>query len=378
MEPSSCQSLSSSVFSLLWTNTSVRGHGQIFEVLYKSELQPGDILLFPLDRSNNTIVQMIFRHAAVYCGDSEVIHFAATGTQRKRDMISSRTTSGVIAKEGLVKMKKERGNYLIYRKIDGVNLNDFRGKVMEAMNSKAEYCAIMNNCIHFALSLLGLEKFSSELVQSHDEGDSSCSETTFKFLLFKTIPEHGNIFEEVPESKLQPGDIVLFPLESSSQDLSSIFRHAAVYCGDGEMIQFRRTGTQSSSGLTSSLTAPALVTKEGLGTMKKKWGKFKIYHKTDGVALSDFRSNARKAMNNDAEYDFMENNCIYFALSLLGLEKFYSQLVQIQDEGGSSRGSHRAGNVRSQILGTESFSGLPRTSEATQPSRAWEQPHSVP
>ncbi|OPJ75253.1 hypothetical protein AV530_012759 [Patagioenas fasciata monilis] len=144
------------------------------------------------------------------------------------------------------------------------------------------------------------------------------------------------------------------------------------------MIQFRRTGTQSSSGLTSSLTAPALVTKEGLGTMKKKWGKFKIYHKTDGVALSDFRNNVRKAMNNDAEYDFMENNCIYFALSLLGLEKFYSQLVQIQDEGGSSRGSRRAGNVRSQILGTESFSGLPRTSKATQPSGAWEQPHSVP
>ncbi|OPJ85885.1 hypothetical protein AV530_009590 [Patagioenas fasciata monilis] len=43
MELLSSQSLSSSVFSLLWTNTStrfllfqsVRGHGQIFEVLYK-------------------------------------------------------------------------------------------------------------------------------------------------------------------------------------------------------------------------------------------------------------------------------------------------------------------------------------------------------
>ncbi|OPJ87001.1 hypothetical protein AV530_017562 [Patagioenas fasciata monilis] len=156
---------------------SVHGQGEIFNEVSESELHPGDILLFPLDRSNNIIVQMIFRHAAVYCGDGEVIHFAATGTQRKRDMISSRTTSGVIAKEGLVKMKKERGNYLIYRKKGGINLNDFRRKVMEAMNSEAEYCASKNNCIHFALSLLGLEEFCSQLVQIQDEGDSSRSET---------------------------------------------------------------------------------------------------------------------------------------------------------------------------------------------------------
>ncbi|XP_064933254.1 uncharacterized protein LOC135580591 isoform X2 [Columba livia] len=329
--------------SLVFRNTStrfllfksVRGHGQIFKVLSESELHPGDILLFPVDGSNNIVVQMIFKHAAVYCGDDEVIHFVGTNTQRKRDVISSRKTSGVIAKEGLVKMEKERGKYLIYRKKDGVNLSDFWRKVKEAMNSEAEYCASKNNCIHFALSLLGLEKFSSKLVQIQDEGDSSRSETTFKFRLFKRSPEHGNIFEEVPEHKLQPGDIVLFLLESSSQELSSIFRHAAVSCGDGELIQFRRI--QSSSGLTSSsVTAPALVTKEGLGTMKKKWGKFKIYHKTDGVALNDFCEKVKEAMNNDAKYDFMKNNCIYFALSLLGLEKFYSQLVQIQDEGGSS------------------------------------------
>ncbi|KAK2524611.1 hypothetical protein Q9233_009540, partial [Columba guinea] len=343
---------------LLWTNAttrfllfkSVRGHGQIFEVLSQSELHPGDILLFPMDGSNNTIYQMIFRHAAVYCGDDEVIHFVATGTQRKRDVISSRTTSGVIAKEGLVKMVKERGKYLIYRKKDGVNLIDFHEKVREAMNREAEYCASKNNCIHFALSLLGLEKFSSELVMGNTgsiskkkmlEGSvmslhsSSYLDEIFKFCLFKTISEHRNIFEEVPESKLQPGDIVLFLLESSSQELSSIFRHAAVYCGDGELIQFRRI--QSSSGLTSSgVTAPALVTKEGLGTMKKKWGKFKIYHKTDGVALDDFREKVREAMNNDAEHDFMKNNCIHFALSLLGLEKFSSGLVEIQDEGDSS------------------------------------------
>ncbi|KAK2539138.1 hypothetical protein Q9966_004890 [Columba livia] len=184
MLPASIASLSSSVYAVSGNTTtrfllfkSVHGQGEIFTEVSDSELHPGDILLFPLDRSNNIVVQMIFKHAAVYCGDDEVIHFVATGTQRKRDVISSRTTSGVIAKEGLVKMEKERGKYLIYRKIDGVNLNDFRRKVKEAMNSEAEYCASKNNCIHFALSLLGLEEFSSELVQIQDEVDSSHSET---------------------------------------------------------------------------------------------------------------------------------------------------------------------------------------------------------
>ncbi|PKK25288.1 putative LOC102098564, transcript variant X1 [Columba livia] len=186
MLPASIASLSSSVYAVSGNTTtrfllfkSVHGQGEIFTEVSDSELHPGDILLFPLDRSNNIVVQMIFKHAAVYCGDDEVIHFVGTGTQRKRDVISSRTTSGVIAKEGLVKMEKERGKYLIYRKIDGVNLNDFRRKVKEAMNSEAEYCASKNNCIHFALSLLGLEEFSSELVQIQDEVDSSHSETSF-------------------------------------------------------------------------------------------------------------------------------------------------------------------------------------------------------
>lgn len=61
-------------------------------------------------------------------------------------------------------MKKERGKCEIYRKKGGINLNDFRSKVREAMNSEGNYHFCKNNCIHFALFLLGLADFYMELV----------------------------------------------------------------------------------------------------------------------------------------------------------------------------------------------------------------------
>ena len=57
-----------------------------------------------------------------------------------------------------------------------------------------------------------------------------------EFLLFKSIPRHREVFKEVSENKLQPGDILLFPLDISSGVLSSSFKHMAIYCGDGEVI----------------------------------------------------------------------------------------------------------------------------------------------
>lgn len=47
-------------------------------------------------------------------------------------------------------------------------------------------------------------------------------------------------FEELPEeSKLQPGDVLLFPLQNKPVFLAQIFKHAAVYCGDEEIIHFQ-------------------------------------------------------------------------------------------------------------------------------------------
>ncbi|XP_065703517.1 uncharacterized protein [Patagioenas fasciata] len=159
-----------------------------------------------------------------------------------------------------------------------------------------------------------------------------------KFLFTKSIPGHGDIFEEVSESELQPGDILLFPMDRSNDIISRIlFKHAAIYCGDGEVIHFQGAGTPNSSALISSQTTPGLISKQGYTALKNDRGNCQIYRKKGGVDLRAFRSKLKKAMNSEAEYSLYKNNCIHFALSLLGLEKFYSQLVQIQDEGGSSR-----------------------------------------
>nr|XP_021136333.1 uncharacterized protein LOC106145967 isoform X5 [Columba livia] len=204
---------------------------------------------------------------------------------------------------------------------------------MEAMNSEAEYCASKNNCIHFTLSLLGLEKFSSQLVDFQDEGDSSSGgavsgNTSTRFLLFKSIPGHGVIFEEVFEGELQPGDILLFPLDRRNGIVSrALFKHAAVYCGDGEVIHFVGTGT---AGPSSSQTIPGLISKQGYQTLIKERGQCRIYRKKGGVNLSDFRNRVRNAMRSEANYNAYTNNCIHFALSLLDLLEFYSELVQIR------------------------------------------------
>ncbi|XP_064933231.1 uncharacterized protein LOC135580589 isoform X2 [Columba livia] len=162
---------------------SIPGHGDIFEEVSESELQPGDILLFPMDRSNDIVSRILFKHAAVYCGDGEVIHFQGAGTPNSTALISSQTTPGLISKQGYTALKKDRGNCQIYRKKGGVDLRAFRSRLRKAMNSEAEYSLYKNNCIHFALSLLGLEKFYSQLVQIQDEGGSSCSGRAVSILM---------------------------------------------------------------------------------------------------------------------------------------------------------------------------------------------------
>lgn len=65
----------------------------------------------------------------------------------------------MISKEGFKAMKKKREKCRIYRKVGGIDLSEFRRKVREAMDSEAEYSLVFNNCIHFALHLLGLMEF---------------------------------------------------------------------------------------------------------------------------------------------------------------------------------------------------------------------------
>ncbi|XP_076204862.1 uncharacterized protein LOC143165288 [Aptenodytes patagonicus] len=172
---------------------------------------------------------------------------------------------------------------------------------------------------------------SSSLMSS-----SSREYETLKFLLLKSVPGHGDVFRKVSERNLQPGDILLFPMNISPGVLSSSFKHAAVYCGDGEVIHFQNTSVQRNTGW---------ISKEGYKAMKKERGKCQIYRKRGGIDPSDFHSKVRETMNSEARYHFGKNNCIHFALYLLGLVHFYTQLVEIPNEGGSCGGGARSSHM---------------------------------
>ncbi|KAM6302973.1 uncharacterized protein O3Q21_014250 isoform 2-T2 [Podargus strigoides] len=160
---------------------------------------------------------------------------------------------------------------------------------------------------------------------------SSCGRNrqVHEFLFYKSVPGHGEIFEDVSDGTLEPGDILLFHSISRPDCLSSNFIHAAVYCGDGEVIHFQNT---------SSWRNKTRISKDGLRIIQKEKGNFLTRRKKGGINLDDFYSKVREVMNSEAKYSSGENNCIHFALYLLGLADFYMELVQIENQGGSSSG----------------------------------------
>ncbi|KAM6304523.1 uncharacterized protein O3Q21_015149 isoform 2-T3 [Podargus strigoides] len=159
---------------------------------------------------------------------------------------------------------------------------------------------------------------STSLMSSSSE--RSCQ--ALEFLFHKSVPGHGEIFEEVSDGTLQPGDIMIFPFLSSSGCIGSSFIHAAVYCGDGEVIHLQKKSLWNKKGR---------IIKEGLNAMKRERGKYLIRRKKGGIDLDDFYRKVRDVMSSEAKYSLGENNCIHFALYLLGLVKFYMELVQIQN-----------------------------------------------
>ncbi|XP_064013255.1 uncharacterized protein LOC135182769 isoform X2 [Pogoniulus pusillus] len=309
---------SSESIQFLWFK-SLPGYGKLFYAVSEREIQPGDIVLVPIEDWRH--LDFLFKHAAVYLGDGEVIHFQGRG---------DKNGVGVASKQGFEAMKKERGKYKIYRKRGGIDLDEFQSRVKEAMNSEAKYHTVYNNCIHFALWLLGLGNFYQELVEiSREDGKEEAMASTSvrqyettKFLLHKRTPGHGEVFDVVPEGEVQPGDILLFPTEDSGS-LGSFFRHAAVYRGDGDVIHFQGMAGKRDSGR---------VTMEDLEAMRRERGEWRIYRKRGGIDRGDFRRKVREAVNRDSSADLPYNNCIHFALWLLGLDNLYLQLVEIPNE----------------------------------------------
>ncbi|XP_010183938.1 PREDICTED: uncharacterized protein LOC104535960 [Mesitornis unicolor] len=327
--------------------------GQNFDVVPDgvAEPQPGDLFLFPLASGGPG---WWGAHAGIYCGDGEIIHL-----------------EGIVAKHGKSHLLRTRGPAKVLRRKGGLDAVILQRRIRAAMDQAVEYDAVTFNCIHFALALLGLGHLSgavkllslnslmsdvSPLAQSlphvsplvggqavvypraHPSwrcqqpgsvtnfsektprsSKSSLMSSSYRgrevleFLLFKSIPEHGKVFEEVLEDELQPGDIVLFPMGNPIGN----FKHTGVYCGDGEVIHFQKANLWGKSGL---------ISKEGYKAMVNERGKCKIYRKKGGIDLSDFKTRVRQAMDSEADYSLCSNNCIHFALSLLGLANFYMQL----------------------------------------------------
>ncbi|OXB59360.1 hypothetical protein ASZ78_016101, partial [Callipepla squamata] len=140
-----------------------------------------------------------------------------------------------------------------------------------------------------------------------------------EFLLRDFIPRYEEVFINVLERNMQAGDLVLLNIESSSSP-SIIFKHAAVYCGEGEVIHFQDTGN----------LRRGRIIKEGFQVMKDQRGKCQVLRKKSGVNPETFKNKVKLLMNSTAEYRLLRNNCINFALYLLDLGRFSFQTVSMK------------------------------------------------
>ncbi|XP_008946526.1 PREDICTED: uncharacterized protein LOC103780590 [Merops nubicus] len=307
-------------------NKSVPGQGEMFKEVSEKMIQPGDIVLFPMDSILGR-VSNVFKHAAVYCGDGEVIHFQYTGAS---------LNDGVISKEGFKAMKRKRGKCEIYLKVGKLNLEEFRRRVIaQKQDSSNLFVSIPrvnlpSPCWRFRLlsSVTGSIPGTS-LPPTLMPGTSFSLQRDIKeltFVLHQRISTGVDVFEEVSESTLQPGDMVLFPLGNIDGNVKSTFKHVAVYCGDGEVIHFQNRNSGTSIGV---------ISKEGFEAMKNSRGKCQIYRKKGEIVLDDLERKVKEAMNSEGKYHEGINNNIHFAFHLLDLTDFYKTLVEIPGEASS-------------------------------------------
>ncbi|XP_026712207.1 uncharacterized protein LOC113484176 isoform X5 [Athene cunicularia] len=120
--------------------------GQHFDVVPNgaAEPQPGDLFLFPLASGGPG---WWGTHAGIYCGDGEIIHL-----------------EGIVAKHGKSHLLRTRGPAKVLRRKGGLDAAALQRRIRVAMDQAMEYDAVTCNCIHFALSLLGLGHFAGAMV----------------------------------------------------------------------------------------------------------------------------------------------------------------------------------------------------------------------
>lgn len=155
--------------------------GQHFDVVPNgvAEPQPGDLFIFPLASG---VPGWWGAHAGVYCGGGEIIHLegepqevvTVRGCPRGRDTgiqhplcpagSSGTSPSGIVAKHGKSHLLWTRGPAKVLRRKGGLDAASLQRRIREAMDQAVEYNAVTCNCIHFALTLLGLGQLAGAMV----------------------------------------------------------------------------------------------------------------------------------------------------------------------------------------------------------------------
>ncbi|XP_009318198.1 PREDICTED: uncharacterized protein LOC103913432 [Pygoscelis adeliae] len=128
--------------------------GQHFDVVPDgvAEPQPGDLFLFPLASGGPG---WWGAHAGIYCGDGEIIHLEGS---------SGTSPSGIVAKHGKNHLLRTRGPAKVLRRKGGLDAAALQRRIRVAMDQAVEYDAVTCNCIHFALTLLGLGQLAGTMV----------------------------------------------------------------------------------------------------------------------------------------------------------------------------------------------------------------------
>uniref|UniRef100_A0A8C4V3F9 LRAT domain-containing protein n=1 Tax=Falco tinnunculus TaxID=100819 RepID=A0A8C4V3F9_FALTI len=114
--------------------------------------QPGDLFLFPLASGGPA---WCGAHAGIYCGDGEIIHLEGS---------SGTSPLGIVAKHSKNHLLRTRGPAKVLRRKEGLDVAALQKRIRVAMDQAMEYNAVTCNCVHFALSLLGLGQIASTMV----------------------------------------------------------------------------------------------------------------------------------------------------------------------------------------------------------------------
>ncbi|MEJ1283492.1 hypothetical protein NN561_014462 [Cricetulus griseus] len=213
----------------------------------------------------------------------------------------------VVHKEGLYSMMHTRKLLRVLRKRDGIDPKVLDQRVHTAMNSvPPRYHPISSNCVHFALNLLGM--------------DSSLAGVYSTLAIFNEafLMKHFQDVE-LDQGDPQPGDLYLFQLQSAK--VQQFAAHVGVYCGHGEIIHFEGKNPGGSEVEMLVNSCEGVVHKEGLQWLKQSRNLIRVLRKRGGVDCKMLEQRVQNAMSSKPpEYHPTKNNCMHFALGLLGMD----------------------------------------------------------